>query len=107
MSTRSTFERSGALRGPLIFFVRPLGGLLDRGWDPVDRCYGHWEEMTAAEVAATLELPLGAAETRIRCGHQLLEQALGELATAGALLKMTVNDLDGRAAGLRGDALSG
>ncbi|MCA9690560.1 MAG: sigma-70 family RNA polymerase sigma factor [Myxococcales bacterium] len=66
----------------------------------------YWEEMTAAEIAATIELPVGTAKTRIRRGRQLLEKALAELAGGGAVLEATVSDLEGWAAGLRHAARS-
>ncbi|MCA9662440.1 MAG: sigma-70 family RNA polymerase sigma factor [Myxococcales bacterium] len=66
----------------------------------------YWEEMTAADVAATLDLPLGTAKTRIRRGRQLLEHALAELGSAGDVLTATISDLEGWAAGLRGQALA-
>ncbi len=67
----------------------------------------YWEEMTAAEIAATVEIPLGTAKTRIRRGRQLLEQQLAKLADGGEVLEATVSDLDGWAAGLRAQAHSG
>ncbi|HWB78460.1 MAG TPA: sigma-70 family RNA polymerase sigma factor [Nannocystaceae bacterium] len=55
----------------------------------------YWEDMTSATIADVLEEPHGTVRTRIRRARELLEQALGELATDPGVLRRTVEDLDG------------
>lgn len=66
-----------------------------------------WEHMTAAEIAETLEIPLGTAKTRLRSGRQRLEQALAVLETRSTVLEATVSDLEGWAARLRDQVRAG
>ncbi|MCA9710278.1 MAG: sigma-70 family RNA polymerase sigma factor [Myxococcales bacterium] len=66
-----------------------------------------WEDMTAPEIATTLELALGTAKTRIRRGRQLLEQALAEQALAPGVRESTIGDLDGWARQLRDQVRAG
>lgn len=61
----------------------------------------YWEQMTAKEVADTLEVPEGTARTRIRRAKQLLEAQLATLADSPKLLQSTVSDLDSWAMQLR------
>lgn len=61
----------------------------------------YWEGMSAADIAAALEIPLGTAKTRLRRGRQLVEQKLAELADSPAILASTMSDLPGWAARLR------
>ena len=67
----------------------------------------YWESMTAAETAATLEVPLGTAKTWIRRGRQILTRTLAELASTEALLESTLTNLDDWARRLRGELADG
>ncbi|MBK8239403.1 MAG: sigma-70 family RNA polymerase sigma factor [Deltaproteobacteria bacterium] len=61
----------------------------------------YWEDLTAAEIADILEVPLGTAKTRLRRGRELLRERLLEL--TGADLEPPGDDdaLDARARALR------
>ncbi len=60
-----------------------------------------WEDFTAADAAAVLEIPLGTAKSRIRRAHQLLREQLAALAESPAVLATTMTQLDDWARGLR------
>ena len=61
----------------------------------------YWESLTAAEIAAVLEVPLGTAKTRIRRARQLLHEQMQRLDVEGPPSHCTVEDLDEWASGLR------
>ncbi len=61
----------------------------------------YWEDLSASELAAVLELPEGTVRTRIRRGRQLLEQALTELAAGDEVLASTLAGLDDWARSIR------
>lgn len=61
----------------------------------------YWEQLTAAEAASVLEIPVGTAKTRLRRGRQLLEEQLAALADSPSLLTSTVSDLEDWARQLR------
>lgn len=60
-----------------------------------------WEDFTAADAAAVLEIPLGTAKSRIRRAQQLLREQLAALADSPAQLATTMTQLDDWARGLR------
>jgi RNA polymerase sigma factor (sigma-70 family) len=62
----------------------------------------YWEQMSDAEIARALELPLGTTKSRIRRGRQLLAERLAELAETPAELESTLGNLEQWAAQLRG-----
>jgi RNA polymerase sigma-70 factor, ECF subfamily len=61
----------------------------------------YWEQMTAAEAALALAIPVGTAKTRLRRGRQLLADQLAALADSPGLLTSTVGDLETWATELR------
>jgi RNA polymerase sigma factor (sigma-70 family) len=61
----------------------------------------YWESMTAAELAAILEIPEGTVRGRIRRAKQLLEERLRELSESDALVESTISGLDSWARSLR------
>ncbi len=62
----------------------------------------YWEQMTAAEIAEGLELPLGTVKTWIRRGRIRLEKLISEFdGPSAALLKSTLSDLESWAGELR------
>jgi RNA polymerase sigma-70 factor (ECF subfamily) len=61
----------------------------------------YWEQMTAAEAAAVLGIPLGTAKTRLRRARELLEARLAELASSPELLASTVANLEAWAQAIR------
>jgi RNA polymerase sigma factor (sigma-70 family) len=62
----------------------------------------YWEQLSDAEIARALELPLGTAKSRIRRGRQLLGERMAELAASPAELQSTLANLEQWAAQLRG-----
>jgi RNA polymerase sigma factor (sigma-70 family) len=58
----------------------------------LELCY--WEQLTAAEAALVVEIPVGTAKTRLRRGKQLLEEQLRTLATRPELLTSTLGELE-------------
>jgi RNA polymerase sigma-70 factor (ECF subfamily) len=54
----------------------------------------YWEELTAAEIAEVLGLPLGTAKTRLRDGRLYLEDQIRKLANSPEALQSTLDDLD-------------
>ena len=65
----------------------------------------YWEGMTAAELAAVLDIPLGTAKTRLRRAKQLLQGLLDEATEHGQPLTETRTKLSSWARALRDDAL--
>lgn len=63
----------------------------------------YWESMTAADVAAVLDVPLGTAKTRIRSARALLATRLGELEDGRAHWQTTATGFATWAAGLPRD----
>lgn len=61
----------------------------------------YWEELTGAEIAAVLDIPLGTAKTRIRRARQLFELELAALREDHRLPEPTQTDLEQWAKGLR------
>ena len=62
----------------------------------------YWEQSKVSEIAELMELPEGTIKSKMRRGRQLVEAALGELASSPALLESTLGGLDRWAAELRG-----
>ena len=65
----------------------------------------YWEQMSDAEIARALEMPLGTTKSRIRRGRQLLAERMAELASSPAELESTIGNLEQWAEQLRGSAL--
>jgi RNA polymerase sigma factor (sigma-70 family) len=61
----------------------------------------YWEDMTSAEIAEVLGEPHGTIRTRLRRARELLERAMRDHAADAGLLRRTLGDLDGWAAGVR------
>lgn len=61
----------------------------------------YWEEMSASQIAAVLDVPEGTVRGRVRRAKQLLRDQLGKLAKSPQELETTVGNLDRWAAGLR------
>lgn len=61
----------------------------------------YWEQLTGAEIAAVLEIPVGTAKTRLRRARERLEAELAAISGPGSLLSSTLGDLDRWAAELR------
>lgn len=55
----------------------------------------YWEDLTGAAIAELLDIPLGTAKTRLRDGRRRLAQILEAIATSEAVLRSTLDDLDG------------
>ena len=54
----------------------------------------YWEELTAAEIAEVLAIPLGTAKTRLYDGREHLKEQLRRLARSVEALQSTLDDLD-------------
>jgi RNA polymerase sigma factor (sigma-70 family) len=65
----------------------------------------YWEQMSDAEIAQALELPLGTVKSRIRRARMVLTERLAELAKSPEQLRSTLDNLDAWAAQIRGRAL--
>jgi RNA polymerase sigma factor (sigma-70 family) len=65
----------------------------------------YWEQMSDAEIATTLELPLGTVKSRIRRARVALTERLGELTQSPEQLRSTLDNLEAWAAQVRGRAL--
>lgn len=65
----------------------------------------YWEQMSDAEIARALDMPLGTAKSRIRRARQLLGERMAELAASPAELQSTLANLEQWAEQLRGSAL--
>jgi RNA polymerase sigma-70 factor (ECF subfamily) len=65
----------------------------------------YWEQMSDADIARALEMPLGTTKSRIRRGRQLLAERMAEVAASPAELKSTLGNLEEWAKQLRGSAL--
>ena len=61
----------------------------------------YWEGMSATEIAAVTETPVGTIKTRLRDGRLLLECVLRTLAASPEALKSTLDDLQGWARRVR------
>lgn len=61
----------------------------------------YWENVTAADIARILAIPVGTAKTRLRRGRQLVDKALAEISESPALIQSTLSDLEGWARKLR------
>ena len=61
----------------------------------------YWEGMTAAEIAAVTDTPVGTIKTRLRDGRLALERALSRLAASPDALQSTLDDLQGWARRVR------
>jgi RNA polymerase sigma-70 factor (ECF subfamily) len=66
----------------------------------------YWEELTAAEIAEVLGIPLGTAKTRLRDGRAHLEDQLRQIASSPEALRSTLDDLDRWARRVRARAAS-
>jgi RNA polymerase sigma factor (sigma-70 family) len=67
----------------------------------------YWEQMSDAEIARALELPLGTIKSRIRRARTLLSERVTALSSSPGQLRSTLDNLDGWAAQLRELALRG
>jgi len=65
----------------------------------------YWEEMSASEIASSLEMALGTTKSRIRRGRELLAEQVSGLAGSSEPLDSTLSNLDRWAAALREQAL--
>lgn len=65
----------------------------------------YWEQMSDADIARALELPLGTTKSRIRRARQLLAERIAQLATSPSELQSTLGNLDQWANELRDAAL--
>jgi RNA polymerase sigma factor (sigma-70 family) len=63
----------------------------------------YWEGMNAAEIAAVIGISHSAMRSRLVKGRELLRKAISALPAAAAHRESTLGDLDGWAAGIRGD----
>jgi RNA polymerase sigma factor (sigma-70 family) len=54
----------------------------------------YWENLSQAELAQVLVLPIGTVKSRLRKGRQLLEQQLAQLIADPELLASTTDDVD-------------
>ena len=61
----------------------------------------YWEEMTMAEIAEVIEVPVGTAKSRMRRAKEKLEAAMGAISADPSLRQSTVSGLDDWAKGLR------
>jgi RNA polymerase sigma factor (sigma-70 family) len=62
----------------------------------------YWEQLTAADAALVVGIPVGTAKTRLRRGKQLLEEQLRTLASRPELLTSTLGQLERWTRSLRG-----
>jgi RNA polymerase sigma factor (sigma-70 family) len=60
-----------------------------------------WEQLTAAEIAEIVDIPLGTAKTRIRRAKELVRLQIEALAASPRELETTLGDLDGWAKAMR------
>jgi RNA polymerase sigma factor (sigma-70 family) len=65
----------------------------------------YWEQMSDADIARALDLPLGTTKSRIRRGRQLLAERIARIATSESELQSTLGNLDQWANDLRDVAL--
>ena len=61
----------------------------------------YWEEMTMAEIAEVIEVPVGTAKSRMRRAKEKLEAVMGAISADPSLRQSTVSGLDDWAKGLR------
>lgn len=61
----------------------------------------YWEDMSASELAAVLDLPEGTVRTRLRRARQLLEQSLRETGGSAPNIEATITGLEQWARSLR------
>lgn len=67
----------------------------------------YWEQLTAADAALVVGIPVGTAKTRLRRAKQLLEEQLRTLATRPELLTSTLGQLEHWTRSLRGPLSAG
>jgi RNA polymerase sigma factor (sigma-70 family) len=65
----------------------------------------YWEQMSDADIARALEMPLGTTKSRLRRGRQLLAERMAEIAASPDELQSTLANLDQWAEQLRDSAL--
>jgi RNA polymerase sigma-70 factor (ECF subfamily) len=65
----------------------------------------YWEQMSDADIARALDVPLGTMKSRIRRARQLLAERLAQLSSSPAELESTLGNLEEWAKGLRDAAL--
>lgn len=63
--------------------------------------FAHWEEMTLAEIAEALGVPVGTAATRLRRARQLLKEQMLAMATSTELRASITSGFETWARGLR------
>lgn len=64
----------------------------------------YWEQLTTAEIAATLEIPEGTVKSRLRRGRALLREAIEALASSPDLATSTLLGIETWASALRAQA---
>lgn len=65
----------------------------------------YWEQMTTADIAGVLELPVGTVRSRLRRARELIEETMGRMASAPGELQSTVTRLEDWAERCRLDML--
>lgn len=61
----------------------------------------YWEQMTTAELAASMAVPTGTVKSRLRAARQRLQSAMAELECDPGLLSSTLDNLERWAASVR------
>ena len=61
----------------------------------------YWEELTTAQMAEALDIPVGTVRSRMRRARELLQARMGEIETSGEIITATLGDLGRWAQGLK------